>query len=74
MAHTTNIATNFREQLLDITQQVEDVVSKIGIKNGLVAVYAQGATGAIIIETAVSWLLWHKSSHFYFSMISLKRL
>jgi secondary thiamine-phosphate synthase enzyme len=45
-----HIATQKREQLLDITAQVEQVVQDSGIDNGLVSVYAQGATAAIMIQ------------------------
>ena len=44
------LATQRREQLVDITRQVEAVVSKSGIRDGLVSVYAQGATCAIMIQ------------------------
>ncbi len=42
--------TYFREYLVDITKQVEQITSTSGIKNGLVNVYAQGATAAIMIQ------------------------
>ncbi len=42
--------TNQREVLIDITPLVIDVVERSGIHNGLVCVYAQGATGAIMIQ------------------------
>lgn len=45
-----HITTHRHEELLDITSQVKDVVEKSGIQNGLVSVYAQGATGAIMIQ------------------------
>jgi secondary thiamine-phosphate synthase enzyme len=45
-----HIATQKREQLLDITAQVKQVVQDSGIDNGLVSVYAQGATAAIMIQ------------------------
>ena len=44
------IQTNRREELIDITDQVKAVVRDSGIDNGLVNVYAQGATGAIMIQ------------------------
>jgi secondary thiamine-phosphate synthase enzyme len=43
-------STHKREQLLDITDQVKDVVSQSGTRDGLVSVYAQGATAAIMIQ------------------------
>jgi len=44
------LATDQREQLVDITGQVRDVVARSGIRDGLVSVYAQGATAAIMIQ------------------------
>jgi len=44
------VSTHKREQLVDITTQVVAVVSRSGIRNGLVSVYAQGATAAIMIQ------------------------
>ena len=44
------IKTNSREQLVDITRQVEDVVLQNQLLNGVVNVYAQGATAAIMIQ------------------------
>lgn len=39
-----------REVLIDITTLVKDVVERSEIQNGLVSVYAQGATGGIMIQ------------------------
>ncbi len=50
MRQTIRIATNSREELIDITGEVLAVGQESGIRNGLVSVYAQGATGAIMIE------------------------
>jgi len=50
MREILHIATERREQLVDITAQVQRVVSSSGIANGLVSVYAQGATAAIMIQ------------------------
>ena len=50
MRESITIKTHEREQLLDITVRVNDVVSRSGISNGLVSVYAQGATAAIMIQ------------------------
>jgi len=44
------IETSAREVLIDITDAVKAVVDKSGVKNGLVNVYAQGATAAIMIQ------------------------
>ncbi|MES9937271.1 MAG: secondary thiamine-phosphate synthase enzyme YjbQ [Sedimenticola sp.] len=50
MRETLRFATDSREALVDITGQVRDAVSRSGIRNGLVSVYAQGATAAIMIQ------------------------
>jgi secondary thiamine-phosphate synthase enzyme len=42
--------TPAREVLVDITDRVRHLVRESGIRNGLVALYAQGATGAIMIQ------------------------
>ncbi len=44
------ISTSRREQLIDITVQVEELVRESGLHDGLVNVYAQGATAAIMIQ------------------------
>jgi secondary thiamine-phosphate synthase enzyme len=50
MRETIAISTDKREELIDITAQVRGVVHRSGIRNGLVSVYAQGATAAIMIQ------------------------
>ncbi|MFP7755355.1 secondary thiamine-phosphate synthase enzyme YjbQ [Thermodesulfobacteriota bacterium B35] len=50
MRSIITIATDSRETLVDITARVEETVTGSGVKNGLVALYAQGATGAIMIQ------------------------
>ncbi len=50
MRKTIQIATHKREELVDITSNVLDVVRASNISNGLAALYAQGATGAIMIQ------------------------
>ena len=50
MHKTISISTSTRETLLDITPLVERVVIDSGIKNGIVSIYAQGATAAIMIQ------------------------
>lgn len=42
--------TTKREELVDITTQVSAVVQRSGVSNGLVNVYAQGATAAVMIQ------------------------
>ena len=50
MRQSLTIETDRRETLVDITEMVQRVVAESGIENGLVSVYAQGATGAIMIQ------------------------
>lgn len=50
MRKTIQISTKQREVLVDITEQVKAVVRESRINNGLVSVYAQGATAAIMIQ------------------------
>ncbi|MCU7795709.1 MAG: secondary thiamine-phosphate synthase enzyme YjbQ [Candidatus Thiodiazotropha sp. (ex Semelilucina semeliformis)] len=50
MQQTIHLETHKRETLVDITQQVESVVRKSGTRSGIVSVYAQGATAAIMIQ------------------------
>jgi secondary thiamine-phosphate synthase enzyme len=50
MAETLVLETDNRETLVDITPQVEQIVNRSGIQNGMVNVYAQGATAAIMIQ------------------------
>jgi len=50
MREIIQIETRRREVLVDITPQVESVVRQSGIQDGLVSVYAQGATAAIMIQ------------------------
>jgi secondary thiamine-phosphate synthase enzyme len=44
------LATGRREQLVDITEQVQAAVRRSGIHNGVAALYAQGATAALMIQ------------------------
>ena len=50
MQKTITISTCSREGLYDITNEVVSVVSESGIKEGMVNVYVQGATAAIMIQ------------------------
>lgn len=50
MQNTIQISTNAHNGLYDITQQVKQIVSKSNVANGLVNVYVQGATAAIMIQ------------------------
>ena len=50
MRESIILNTRKREQLVDITTQVTAVVDRSGASNGLVNVYAQGATAAVMIQ------------------------
>ena len=50
MRENIPVTTTRREELVDITRQVEEVVDASGIQDGLVALYVQGATAAIMIQ------------------------
>ena len=49
MQNIIQISTQRHNGFYDITRQVKDSVRKSGITNGMVSVYAQGATAAIMI-------------------------
>jgi len=44
------ISTSHREELVDITPLVEEIVSQQKIENGLIVLYVQGATAALMIQ------------------------
>jgi len=44
------LSTRQREELIDITTQLADVVRRSGVRDGLVSVYAQGATAATMVQ------------------------
>jgi secondary thiamine-phosphate synthase enzyme len=50
MFETIRLVTRTREVLVDITPQVRDIVARSGVRNGLLNVYAQGATAAVMIQ------------------------
>ena len=50
MRELIGLKTHSREILVDITDQVAAAVQRSGIQSGLVSVYAQGATAAIMIQ------------------------
>jgi secondary thiamine-phosphate synthase enzyme len=50
MREYIHFSTRRREELVDITEQVREVVKRSGVDNGLCALYAQGATAAIMIQ------------------------
>jgi secondary thiamine-phosphate synthase enzyme len=50
MHETIHLSTRSREVLVDITGPVEDLVRRSGVRDGLVNIYAQGATAAVMIQ------------------------
>ena len=50
MQETITLQTHQREILVDITPLVESLVQNSGIGYGLVNIYAQGATAAIMVQ------------------------
>jgi len=50
MSETIQLTTNSREGLYDITSEVKKIVAESGIQTGIVNVYAQGATAAVMIQ------------------------
>jgi secondary thiamine-phosphate synthase enzyme len=50
MRSTIHVRTDKREELIDITRQVQQAVHDSGIRDGIITVYAQGATAAIMIQ------------------------
>lgn len=50
MQYKIEIATHTREGLYDITSEVKKFVEQSQILNGIVNIYAQGATAAIMIQ------------------------
>jgi secondary thiamine-phosphate synthase enzyme len=50
MRRILRLTTSEREQLVDITADVARAVEESGVRDGLCAVYARGATAAIMIQ------------------------
>ena len=50
MQRLLEFQTHHREELVDITENVKETVRESGIHQGLVALYAQGATAALMIQ------------------------
>ena len=50
MQRIVQISTPLHNGLFDITREVEGIVTESGVKSGMVNVYAQGATSAIMIQ------------------------
>jgi len=44
------VATSHREELVDITIQVQETVTQLKVENGLIVLYVQGATAALMIQ------------------------
>jgi secondary thiamine-phosphate synthase enzyme len=50
MREIITVATDERETLVDVTEQVRAAVQASGVADGLVSVYVQGATAAMMIQ------------------------
>ena len=50
MREIIRLTTHTREELVDITEHVRRIAQDSGAANGLVALYAQGATAALMIQ------------------------
>ncbi len=50
MHHLIHFATQKSQVLIDITERVRTIAKASGVQNGLLNVYAQGATAAIMIQ------------------------
>lgn len=50
MQKTIQLKTDKRNGLYDITRYVDQIVQESGVKSGMVNVYVQGATAAIMIQ------------------------
>jgi secondary thiamine-phosphate synthase enzyme len=50
MQETITLRTHQREVLVDITPMVENLVLNSGVDYGIVNIYAQGATAAIMVQ------------------------
>ena len=50
MRQIIELSTHKREELVDITDRVRKVVASSGVRDGLCAVYAHGATAAVMIQ------------------------
>ena len=50
MQKTIQVSTHKHNGLYDITSEIKSIVNSSGVKTGMVNVYAQGATAAIMIQ------------------------
>ncbi|MBI4081752.1 MAG: YjbQ family protein [Candidatus Lambdaproteobacteria bacterium] len=44
------VETHRREELIDITPRVHELVRQSGVRQGIVSLYAQGATAALMVQ------------------------
>jgi secondary thiamine-phosphate synthase enzyme len=50
MQRTISLSTDRRNGLYDITREVEEIIRKSAVLNGVASVYARGSTAAIMIQ------------------------
>ncbi len=50
VTNTITLATNRERQLVDVTQQAQQLVRQSGVQNGVCSLYAHGATAALMIQ------------------------
>jgi len=50
MQDIIEFSTDRREELIDLTARIAEIVSRSGVSQGICSVYAQGATAAIMIQ------------------------
>jgi secondary thiamine-phosphate synthase enzyme len=50
MRDIIRLGTGHREELIDITEPVRAIVAASGVRDGVVALYAHGATAALMIQ------------------------
>lgn len=50
LTDTITLATNRERELVDVTQQAQGLVRKSGVLEGICALYAHGATAALMIQ------------------------
>lgn len=50
MRENVSVQTSRREELVDITKQVQNTITHSRVDNGLIVLYVQGATAALMIQ------------------------
>jgi secondary thiamine-phosphate synthase enzyme len=50
MRRNITVATSQREELVDITAQVQAIIAQLKVQDGLAVLYVQGATAALMIQ------------------------